>query len=47
MRDSLQQAQKKLQDLEGTVNEIKMSITVDLVDEYTLVVGDNFQLFYR
>lgn len=47
VRDSLQQAQKKLQDLEGTVNEIKMSITVDLVDEYTLVVGDNFQLFYR
>ena len=54
LRDSVQAAQKEVKELE---NEIKLmeekieatraGITVQLADTYTLVVGDNFQLFYR
>lgn len=54
LRTQVQEAQKKVKDyeaqiklLEEKIGAVRPEINVNLADEYTLVVGDNFQLFYR
>ena len=54
LRDSIQKSQQQVKDFEEQIklmeNKIEASragIKVQLADQYTLVVGDNFQLFYR
>ena len=47
LRKKLEDAQKRLNDLNDQVESVKTGIRVMLADEYTLVVGDAFQLFYR
>ena len=54
LRTQVQEAQTKVKDyeeqiklLETKIGAVRPEINVNLADEYTLVVGDNFQLFYR
>lgn len=47
LRSSLEEANEKLKALENKVSSIATEINVQLADSYSLVVGDNFQLFYR
>lgn len=47
LRSNLEEAKKKLAELEAKIESISAGIVVSLADEYTLIVGDNFQLFYR
>lgn len=54
LRTQVQEAQKKVKEyedqiklLEDKIGAVRPEINVNLADEYTLVVGDNFQLFYR
>ena len=54
LRSQVQEAQKKVKEyeaqiklLEEKIGAVRPEINVNLADEYTLVVGDNFQLFYR
>ncbi len=47
LRSKLEEAEKKLIELQKQLDSISAGIVVSLADEYTLVVGDNFQLFYR
>lgn len=47
LRDKLFAAEKELEELNDLVNGLGAGIHVQLADEYQLVVGDNFQLFYR
>lgn len=47
LRTSVEEATSKVKELEGKIEAINAGINVQLADEYTLVVGDNFQLFYR
>lgn len=46
-QDLIKEYEKQIELLEGKVNAVRPEINVNLADEYTLVVGDNFQLFYR
>lgn len=54
LRDAVQAAQKEIKEyenqiklMEDKIEATRAGITVNLADEYTLIVGDNFQLFYR
>ena len=54
LRTKIQEAQAKVEDYEKQIevltekiSAVRPEITVELADQYTLVVGDNFQLFYR
>lgn len=54
LRDAVQKAQQQVKDfedqialMEDKIEAARAGIKVQLADEYTLVVGDNFQLFYR
>lgn len=47
LRTSVEEATEKVKELEDKIIAINEGINVQLADEYTLVVGDNFQLFYR
>ena len=54
LRESIQKSQQQVKDFENQIklmeDKIEASragIKVQLADQYTLVVGDNFQLFYR
>ncbi len=47
LRDSVQKAQEQLKEVNGKLDSMEAGINVQLADEYHLVVGDNFQLFYR
>ena len=39
--------QEQIKLMEDKIEATRAGITVQLADTYTLVVGDNFQLFYR
>lgn len=47
LRTKIEQAEDKVKELESKVEAARSGIRVQLADQYTLVVGDNFQLFYR
>ena len=54
LREQVQKAQQEVKDfqaqielMEDKIEAARAGIKVQLADEYTLVVGDNFQLFYR
>lgn len=47
LRSSLEEANNKLKALEEKISSVATEIKVQLADSYSLVVGDNFQLFYR
>ena len=54
LRESIQKAQEEVKAfedqialMEDKIEAARAGIKVQLADEYTLVVGDNFQLFYR
>ena len=47
LRNKLFAAEAELEELKGLVSSLGADIHVQLADEYQLVVGDNFQLFYR
>ena len=54
LRESIQQAQKEVKAfedqialMEDKIEAARAGIEVQLADQYVLVVGDNFQLFYR
>lgn len=47
LRESVEEATNKVKELEGKIEAVNAGSNVQLADEYTLVVGDNFQLFYR
>ena len=47
LRDKLYAAESELEELSKLIEAVGTEIHVQLADEYQLVVGDNFQLFYR
>ena len=47
LRDKLYAAESELEELNKLIEAVGAEIHVQLADEYQLVVGDNFQLFYR
>lgn len=47
LRERLFEAENELKEMEELLKSVGNEVYVQLADEYQLVVGDNFQLFYR